>query len=331
MELIRANNSVLRTRYRAPETPGVRHNETINMGSHTMKSMIVVIVILVGATVMAQQTNTLDMYRQLYDRQEQSILTQYGKTLNSVMADLKKRGDLDNVLILQTEKKRFDTDKSVPSPTDAKDSFRPATEAYCQAMVALMDKYVIALDGLIRQEVVADRIEQAKVVKTEKDTIAFMLAELQTRLPVKAAAAKPKTEAPANAMSSQSVFRPKTYTDETRGFAGGRETHNVYTFNLDAVGRKATLRFWASGDKGTSTFGTVSVTPPEQKEAIIVYKWQPEDFKVAADSVSSYVKLKAITCDISRLVKEPGPYDVTFKWTNGKLGLSILRVELEVK
>lgn len=296
-----------------------------------MKAMIAVMVMAVAATVTAQEMNTLDTYRQSYERQQQSVLTQYCKALDSAMTDLKKQGDLDNVLILQTEQKRFDAEKTVPTPADAKDPFRPAAEAYYQAMVAWMKKYVTVLDALIKKEVAADRIEEAKAVKVEKDRASFVLADMQTKLPVKAEVTKPMTEKPEKPVPSPSAFKPKTYVDETRGFAGNPvESHNIYTFHVEQVGQQAKLKFWASGDIGTKTFGTVTVTPPGG-DGHIAYKWQPKDFKVAANTVASYEKLRAITCNISKVVKEPGPYEVAFKWANGGIGLVILRVELEIK
>jgi hypothetical protein len=150
----------------------------------------------VAATATAQQTNTLDTCQQTYEKRQQSILAQYGKTLDTVMADLKKKGDLDNLLILQAEGKRFDAEKTVPAPNDAMDSFRPATEAYYQTMVALLEQYTKVLDGLIKKEVVADRIEEAKAVKTEKDKASLLLADMQSKLPVKDVVAKPKPENP---------------------------------------------------------------------------------------------------------------------------------------
>lgn len=156
---------------------------------------ILIAIMAMGATTaaIAQQTNTLDTYRQAYEKQEQSVLAQYGKALDTVMADLKKKGDLDSILILQAEKKRFDVEKTVLTPKNAKDAFRPATEEYYQTMVTLLGQYVKALDGLIKKEVAADRIEEAKVVKTEKEKASFLLADMQTKLPVKAVGENPKT------------------------------------------------------------------------------------------------------------------------------------------
>ena len=147
-----------------------------------------------ATTALAGQTNTLDTCRQAYERQQQSVLAQYGKALDAAMADAQRKGDLDGVLILQAERKRLDAKKTVPAPADAKDAFRPASEAYYRAMVALLGRYVSTLDGLIRTEVAADRMEDAKAVKVEKDKTDAGLADMRTKVPGKeSTGALPKT------------------------------------------------------------------------------------------------------------------------------------------
>jgi hypothetical protein len=170
-----------------------------------MKRIIAIMMMGVAAAVNAQQTNTLDTYKQARETREQTILAQYGKALDTTMAALKKKGDLDNVLILQAEKERFGAEKTVPVPTDAKDSFRPVSEAYYRAMVSMMGQYVAALEGLVKKEVAADRIEEAKVIRAEKDRAAFVLADLQTKVPadagsgVSSGAPPPPAEPPSDA------------------------------------------------------------------------------------------------------------------------------------
>jgi hypothetical protein len=150
-----------------------------------MRTLIASIIMAACTTVTAQQASTLDTFRQAYDKQQQLYLVQYGKTLDTILVSLKKKGDLDNVLILQSEQKRFEAEKTVPTPKDAKDLFRPASEAYYQAIITVQGQYVTALDGLIKKEVAADHIEEAKLVKAEKDKASALLTDLQTKLPAK--------------------------------------------------------------------------------------------------------------------------------------------------
>jgi hypothetical protein len=146
------------------------------------------VLLIFAVTGNAQQASTLNTYRQTYLKQEQVCLIQYEKALDVTMDDFKRKGDLDNLLILQSERKRFHEQKTVPTQADAKDAFRPATEVYVQSMVTLLGKYIKALDTLIKEETAADRIEEAKAVKVEKDMASSMLADMKAKIPVKAVA-----------------------------------------------------------------------------------------------------------------------------------------------
>jgi hypothetical protein len=176
-----------------------------------MNTMIAVMVLAIAATATAQQTNRADSLHQSYERKEQSALAQYGRDLDTVMADMKKKGDLDGVIVLQAEVERFKEERAVPVPSGAKDSVRPAAEAYYRTMVTLLQQYVAALDALVKEEVTADRIEEAKVVRLEKDKMAFMLADMQTKLPVHEVVAAPKTgeRAPARPVATAKLKHPE--------------------------------------------------------------------------------------------------------------------------
>lgn len=165
-------------------------------------------------SVMAGDTNALETLRQSFQKQEQALQDGYGKALASIMADLKKKGDLENVLILQDEQKRFDEEKTVPSLSAAKDSFRSATETYYKSMVVSLGQYRKVLDELIKQKVTADRIDEAKVVKAEKDKVEFMLADMQTQLPppaVKKGSEPNDTPTPQNTGSRKIDIKSATY------------------------------------------------------------------------------------------------------------------------
>jgi len=153
-----------------------------------MRTIIAVVVMMVAVTAFAQQTNTLDSLRQSYEVKQRSFLVQYGTALDTIMANVKKKADLDGVLILQAEQNRFGVEKTVPAVTDAREAFRSASEAYYQAMVTVLRQYAAGLDGLIKRGVMTGRIEEAKAVKAEKDKIVFILADMQLKLPTKSQA-----------------------------------------------------------------------------------------------------------------------------------------------
>jgi len=142
---------------------------------------LLLIIVLFTPIAFAQQTNSLTSIRQVLQKQEQTLLTGYGKSLDSVMSDLKKKGDLDAYLVVETEKKRFEVEKTVP--TDAKDIFKILIGGYHKARVKLLKQYIVALDNYIKVEMRAGRIDGAKEGKVEKDRFAFELADLESNLP----------------------------------------------------------------------------------------------------------------------------------------------------
>lgn len=152
-------------------------------------SAVALIVMTSVAALPAQQTNSLLTFQRLYEQQQQAVLTRYGQDLDATLAGLQARGDLENLLTLQAEKKRFGEEHTVPLPADAAEAYRPATAAYYQALIRRITQYVAALEGHIKLEVVAGRIETAKAARDEKERAVILLADLQSRVPPAAATA----------------------------------------------------------------------------------------------------------------------------------------------
>ncbi len=122
---------------------------------------------------------------------------------------------------------------------------------------------------------------------------------------------------------------PQTHSSEVEGLAGAASfsKNNVYTFNLEDVGKSSTLKFWATGRRSVESTGNVwLVTPDGRRERVT--KWKDRYFDEPSTEISSYKKLKPIKEDISRLVTKPGTYKVEFEWTGGVDPLVIYRVEL---
>ena len=139
--------------------------------------------LVLAVTAVAQPTDTLDAYRQSFVQHQQQLLAQYDKALDALPPSLKMKGDLDSLLLVEAEQKRFAARQTEPAPAEAKPLFSAAAVAYHQAMQKLLGQYVAALEGLIRQKVTADRIDEAKVIKAEKDKAAALLADTRKKLP----------------------------------------------------------------------------------------------------------------------------------------------------
>jgi len=131
----------------------------------------------------AQQTNNLETYQVALHRQEAGLLTQYGNALDAQLKSFKQKGDIEQYLVVEAEKKRFDEQQTVRPPVDAEEAFRPMVKAYNKASVDLLKKYIVALDGLIKKLMIADRIEEAKEASVEKSRAVAQLGTAETMLP----------------------------------------------------------------------------------------------------------------------------------------------------
>ena len=176
-----------------------------------MKNIILVIMLVVS--VGHAQDYSLDSFKRTYEQKQQALVAQYGKDLDAGLMELKKKGDLDNYLLLEAEKKRFDAEKCVKDLSAAKEPYRSATVAYGQALVLLQEQYIKALDEQIKKNLIANRIEEAKAAKAAKDEVAASLAGLKETLPAQppkpAVVAAPVPEKPA---LSGNLF--KTYSKD---------------------------------------------------------------------------------------------------------------------
>lgn len=124
-----------------------------------------------------QQKNGLDATKQAYELKLSGFLVDYGRSLESTLEGLKKKGDLDNYLVVEAEKKRFAQEQSVPVPSKTHKVIASSAQAYYQARVKLLNDYVKALDAIIKRAVIEGRIEDAKAVKIEREKAAQQLPE----------------------------------------------------------------------------------------------------------------------------------------------------------
>ena len=145
-----------------------------------MKAIVVCAVMLVAAGVMAQQS--LDNLKAYFERAQATNLVIYGQGVDTTMAALKKVGNLDGYLVVEAEDKRFESEKSVP--VTAPSGVEAVWSAYQNSQLDLLRKQVGALDVLVKQMTKSNKINEAKEAKLEKDKVAFLLAEIESKIPV---------------------------------------------------------------------------------------------------------------------------------------------------
>ena len=149
-------------------------------------------------------------------KQKADALEAYGKALDGLMAALQQKGDLDGVMAVKQEKKRFEAEKTVDGSNSRSVDVAAAVRRYQASItraeqekalrrIAVLKQTIAQIENLIRQLVMKDRMEDALAAKQEMETMRLVLADEESKLPpppVKAAkpppdkAPKPENEAP---------------------------------------------------------------------------------------------------------------------------------------
>lgn len=172
-----------------------------------MKRHLLLLLILTACVYVAPAAEpTLESLTQIYKKQVQAIedqhmealgriSAQYGADLNRAIEILKKEGDPDQALAGIAEKKRFEVELQGPSSVGEKlptiiqkcqekyrNAAKTASVAKGKQFVALTDRYVRALDSLMRKLTADGKFQQAVKVKEEKAKVGFALADVETKL-----------------------------------------------------------------------------------------------------------------------------------------------------
>ena len=218
---------------------------------------IITALALILATGVTAQPATLASLRSTYQnaaavitaetyKQKAEALERYGLVLDALSTSSKQKGDLYTYTAVDAEKTRYLAEKNVPTNTP------PAAVANAVALygkqiqaigsasdgcnVYLLKQYISALGILIKELMVANRIEEAKATSEEKSSAEFMLAELETAMPVVKEAAKTNVEAKVisdeysirgDAYKGTSIGRFKKGETITIQYVSGRWTGNL--------------------------------------------------------------------------------------------------------
>ena len=180
----------------------------------TRLTVLACICLVSAATAQTTRSNTLESLRSAYDaatvritgdvqRQQDDARAQYGKALETALMSLKLKADIDGYAVADQETKRFQEEKTVPAIAPHA-CLAAAIDAYKKQILAvdvdarrrkttLMKQYIAALTTLIRDEMVQDKLVEAKAVGDVRHAAEFMLAELdvETQAPKAATADRP--------------------------------------------------------------------------------------------------------------------------------------------
>ena len=169
------------------------------------RSLILPVLLFASAAGFAQEP-TLDSLKQTYETEVQKIRDQhevklkglldaYGRSLDRAIELLRKKGDPDPVLVASAEKTRFLRDRTVPNPpaddlprtlqtiqARYHDAVKAAEVDRGKGFVDLTKQYVQALDRLMRSLTNDNKLDLALNVKTEKERMEFVLADVESQL-----------------------------------------------------------------------------------------------------------------------------------------------------
>lgn len=259
----------------------------------------------------------------------------YLEALEALGEQKASKGDLDDFIALKKETERFQESEELAREQVVQEpvELRNMQGTYMRTRANLeraQARHVLELASKTEQQLAkaeqaftrASRIERAVAVREERQKLSRLEVVEQSRslLPAK----------PQQAAIPGVGFQPQTMVSETAGFAGVNSVDNIYPFKVDKPGRYSFLRYYASGEPTTRTYGFVVLTTPDG-ERHRLKKWNPDNFDQPARSSTTWQRLKPTTLNISKYVKKPGDYQVSFEHTQGIAGLRILRVVFELR
>jgi len=118
-----------------------------------------------------------------------ALLDAYGRSLDSAIAVLRRRGDPDPVLVATAEKTRFKKQRTVPNPPAADlprllkqvqanhhEAVKKAELEKSRRFALRTEQYIAALGKLMAQYTAQDKLDLALNVKQERKRVAFVLA-----------------------------------------------------------------------------------------------------------------------------------------------------------
>ncbi len=203
-------------------------------------------------------------------------LNTYGKAIEPARMERKNAGDLDAVLALDEELKRFASDRTVPAVDKIpaamaggvatyRKSIANAEAARTNQLAGILNTYVKWLDFLVKRLTQQDKLEDAKAASAEKDRAALMLADTAPQTSVKTPPNTAGTQQPRTTQQSTAPLR-------IEGFADLTSASNSGTYG-NLRGSK-TMSYWAyqSGEKQHIEWQT-AILPRSITASKVVFVW----------------------------------------------------------
>jgi hypothetical protein len=152
-------------------------------------SLLAALIFLPFAAFAQRGPNLTEKYESAKTQITKLSISAYNNALSNLMAQAKQKADLDSYLAIQTEQKRVldggvvddGTTNSIASVASI--SKKIVVERDNRIAVQLR-QYVSQLESLLKQSMLSDKIDEAKVVKEILDKAKAELAGLKPKLPI---------------------------------------------------------------------------------------------------------------------------------------------------
>jgi hypothetical protein len=205
------------------------------------------------------------------DKLKAEALENYSRTLDTLMDGLKKKGDLDTFLVVQTEQKRFKEEKTVPAVGTSPDILAGPAADYREKTdlvtlndnlqtIKLLKQYIAALDGLIKKSMMQDKIAEAKDIKEEKDRAELVLADLASKIPEDA------TPAPSSKDNPTPDVKPAPSAAELKAAAKKEAREKAKPFQMHRYLVVEDTLSWTDAKAACTTIGGHLVTIGNKSE-----------------------------------------------------------------
>jgi len=221
-----------------------------------------VLCLLSGSLLSHSAPKALDDYKNIYEKSVQSIeakyqegletyLNNYRNSLNAVIEMLKKKGDIDALLLVKQEKKRFEAENTVPEdiPLNLPRSVVKVRAGYSKSvseaelvkkrkMFDILSKYLSRLNSLKRELTINDKLDEATRVNSEIKRVEFVKADIESKMPKLEPEPEPKPDEKKDGheLTLQDLLRSKEFCDGLVLYYpfDGDKKHSV----VDRSGRK---------------------------------------------------------------------------------------------
>ena len=209
-------------------------------------------VVALTASLFAGEVVPLTTLKEKYSvgktKVDRSAFVAYTNAINTFMQQFKSKGDLESFLVLQNEQKALKDMPIIPTGKPREELERKIP-AYRDMMIrieadrtsqltGLQKQYCVRLDALLKELMATDRIEEAKLVKEEKDSLVLLAKDQTVKEDVHAGEELVSEPAPATPPAGPEPAQKTVATPVPPQTAGGKPAKELIIIKASLIGNQ---------------------------------------------------------------------------------------------